>query len=327
MEALKERLSQFKQVDLHDLIALDFKSQDSIKKALVDEGHWGCAKNTPGSSQCLRDRIETNLSQLEEGGIDRIQVMRFFECVKSLFDTYTKFMDDKDSLPTPPNTLVIDGNDSPSFTVSVGIELLQQGSADPKGIHNLLKYPVHGVFDMNHKRMSWYKHNNMNKPAPKMILDKYLKHVTASRNHFVSTVGHADHVSSLMMAERRLASKMATDRSGWQKWRETMTMIGDCLLVYRVEWGGSEKCPIYSHFEDKYIGYRRGNVDWFICNTLNGSIVWVPDLVVYQVGLFGFIQGEASQYRFDMESYRKTVIEACDACAAKPVPENADPKK
>lgn len=75
------------------------------------------------------------------------------------------------------------------------------------------------------------------------------------------------------------------------------------LIIYCFVWTKSETCPIETFFNKRATFDNVGNKDYFIVNVKNKKSIWVPDLVMRQVGLFGFFQGEKSKYRVDPLKY------------------------
>jgi len=75
------------------------------------------------------------------------------------------------------------------------------------------------------------------------------------------------------------------------------------LLIYCFMWSKSETCPIEKYFNKHSVLNDAGNKDFFIVNINNNKSIWVPDLVMRQIGLFGFFQGELSKYRIDPLQY------------------------
>lgn len=94
--------------------------------------------------------------------------------------------------------------------------------------------------------------------------------------------------------------------NGWCSWGISSNEIlinEQHLLICNTVWGGAELCPIESSFTDKYMGYQRGDSDWFVINIKKNMMIHVPDLLPAQIGMFCFFQGIKSQYRLDLEKY------------------------
>jgi hypothetical protein len=70
-----------------------------------------------------------------------------------------------------------------------------------------------------------------------------------------------------------------------------------------ITWSKSEICPIECFYSDEDHSFERGYKDWLISNITTGDKIWIPDLVPFQVGMFGFFQGLESKYRVDPEKY------------------------
>jgi hypothetical protein len=312
LSEMNTAINQFKHVDHRKLKTLSATAARKIKANLIAIGHWG-DNSVAGQCPCLNTRLHADDQALAEAGIGRASILHFFETIKTTFDMWTTTRDRSDViLPMPDAMLIVQGSDMNGVTKSIRYKRLSEiaGTIDLRDRESMaaaFESPSHTIVDTNHTRVSVYLRLMSNDPPLKARLEKYTASNIKSRNHFIKTVGHSNHVISLLRAPAQLVALMP-DRKNWTMWRETMILVTEKLLVYRIEWGGAEKCPIYSHFEKKYIGYRRGNVDWFICNVVNGSQVWVPDLVVYQIGLFGFLQGLESPYRLDLKAYVDTVV-------------------
>lgn len=75
------------------------------------------------------------------------------------------------------------------------------------------------------------------------------------------------------------------------------------LLIILLTWMGAEICPIEQEFLKEYYAFGKGYCDWLIINLDNMESLWVPDLVPYQIGMFGFFQDEYSEYRLDPQKY------------------------
>ena len=311
---LKKQLAEFAQVDRSAVSALSFRAQEKIKKKLVDMGHWGTSL-LQKEVDTLASRLASDLQALKDADIDLVQLLRFFELVKDVFDNYMKHNDKGRPIPVPKGTRMLMKKTIDS-RASVDMEQLTDvQKVDVEAIVNInnlvCESPVKAVFDTNHAITRPYIDvpGFENDLVLQEALKKYQSGTVDSRNHFGLTVGHTEHVVQLLINAGALEKKMRKQNK-WRIERESMVMIGASLIIYRVEWSSAEYCPIYGHFEKKPIGQKRGNVDWFICNTIKKSYIWVPDLVVYQVGLFGFLHGPESPYRFDMAGYHKTVVEA-----------------
>jgi hypothetical protein len=90
------------------------------------------------------------------------------------------------------------------------------------------------------------------------------------------------------------------------------TINGQVYAGICCEWRGSETCPIELYFNPKldntfdwinYKGWHRGNCDFYVIRESDGQILHVPDLMPYQVGMFGFTQGQASPYHVNLAKY------------------------
>ncbi len=84
-----------------------------------------------------------------------------------------------------------------------------------------------------------------------------------------------------------------------------IVLNGQHLRITRFVWGGAETCPIEKYFDNSYHGYERGDRDWFITNLVNKEQIWVPDLTISQIGMFGFAHGKSDPYRVDPVQYCK----------------------
>lgn len=309
------------QVSDADVLALSNSEMIEIRKSLIANGHWANNLESNANPQCLASRINTDMETIKEAGICRASLLWFFECIKGFFDACINIRDKEDNLRTPTPTLVVSDNKFEGSTQSIKGELIYAIAGDTRSPHlqamvSLFAtdagHKVHAIFDTNHAKILAYRlKDHTANPIHAEILQIYTEANVRSRNHFIKTIGHAQHIVQLLRQPAKLAEVMQ-DRKQWSLWRETMMMVTPNIIAYRVEWGGSEYCPIYRHFEKTYIGYLRGNVDWFFCNVTNGSIVWVPDLAVYQAGLFGFLQGPGSKYRLDLLGIMQTIMSSFD---------------
>lgn len=323
---MEDRLASLAQVQMSDLLLLPQKTLEHIQQKLVKHGHWGCSDKNPGTRQCLASRIKSDCLALEDACVGRAALLWFFECTKTYFDGWIEIREKEQPLPLPEGSLIVhncskfDGltrSLSRSFMSSIAV----QNGLDAIQCETISRtlssksFLIHTITDTDHIRVHAYttmaNHCTNNGICIGASLKRALEanniRNAESRNQFVKTVGHANHVIALLKQPHLLAQKMP-ERKNWVMARDSMIMMGPKLLVYRVEWQGAEKCPIYSYFEKTYIGALRGNVDWFICNVANGSMVWVPDLVAYQAGLFGFLQGPNSPYRLDLGGVSRTIL-------------------
>jgi len=75
-------------------------------------------------------------------------------------------------------------------------------------------------------------------------------------------------------------------------------------MIRQKTWLGSVSCPI-SNVVDKDMKhqFRSGGCDWFV--TKNNEMIWIPDLLPKQIGMWGFFQSQSSEYRLDPEKYIK----------------------
>lgn len=92
--------------------------------------------------------------------------------------------------------------------------------------------------------------------------------------------------------------------NGWSLWR-----IRQCKFelhdksfdVYVFVFGGAERCPILSHYDNKYYGYQWGDRDWFFINNETHETFFIGDLLALQILNYCFFQGFESKYRVDPE--------------------------
>ena len=91
------------------------------------------------------------------------------------------------------------------------------------------------------------------------------------------------------------------------------------LLVYCFMWSKNETCPIEKYFNKDCASVDFGNKDFFVANLTNGKSMWVPDLVMRQIGLFGFFQGELSKYRIDPLKYIEVMGITDNLCPINPI--------
>lgn len=82
---------------------------------------------------------------------------------------------------------------------------------------------------------------------------------------------------------------------------------GQRLAIFCIQWRGYHKCPIGTRFLKNYHHDGRGSRDWYVINMDNNKSMWIPDLIPYQVGLFGYFQDKESIYRLDLEKYFKVM--------------------
>lgn len=311
-------LAKFAQVEQSLLFQLSQKKLNSIKSALFKSGHW-----TIDTSCSLRQKIDDDCLLLATAGIDRHWVLLNHEHLKGMYDILIHQQTERGlegplkrgtAHTFPPQkpgekavTIVVAGD--PDMTTrsivmstlaeQAGIDANKYASLNGEGVsafvYNMRWDDIHSL---NTGKLSKSLHAHM-----LALKEARLRDLSNNRNAYIQAFGHAEHVVGLQ--KLFLTFRSAPSRKKWLVARETMMLI-DKHLVLRVEWLGSEKCPIYSAFESAYIGYRRGNCDWFIRNVFTGAQVWIPDLVIYQVGLFGFLQDEQSPYRFDIANYCAT---------------------
>lgn len=314
-----ETVGKFAQVEQSHLFRLGQRKLNSIKTALMKARHW-----TTNTTCCLRQKIEDDCLLLSVAGIDRYWLLLKHEQMKGAFDSIIRQDNGPDGMEGPLKrgtitTLQPGRKDEAAMTIVVGGDadmttqsIVPHTLADHAGF-DMQKYESLGgnvvvAFVYN---IRWDDLQSLNSDKTSDSLRKYMttiknsrqKVASIDRNSFIRKWGHVQHVVELQKFVQTFCA--SPERQGWVIYREMMVLI-DQHLVFRIEWGGSEQCPIYSAFETNYIGYRRGNCDWFIRNVFTGAQVWIPDLVVYQVGLFGFLQDETSPYRFDIANYCAT---------------------
>jgi hypothetical protein len=87
---------------------------------------------------------------------------------------------------------------------------------------------------------------------------------------------------------------------GWCCWGSHMVSIfQDQLMVFRVEWGGAEKCPFQSLEDQNYHGYEYGSVDWIFIDPKTKESLHVGDLLFHQIVTHHFSQSLTSKYHVD----------------------------
>jgi hypothetical protein len=80
------------------------------------------------------------------------------------------------------------------------------------------------------------------------------------------------------------------------------------LIISRLKWNYVEKCPIETYFYNSNQSVVTPDLsfehcDWFVSDLERNIHMWIPDLVPYQIGMFGFCQGAGSMYNFDLNMY------------------------
>ena len=314
-------LAQFAQVEQSDLLQLGDKRQQGIKSGLIKAKHWSSAD----TSRSLKQRIEDDSFLISAAGLDRYRVLLTHEEMKRYFDAYVLEESKGGSYspfkrgtvanlpstkPTQPSTVIYTGGDASMVTQSIDPQALAQkaGFDLAQQYGDLFRTGV--VVSVYHMRWDDLQPLLEKKKIAHQLfqcLSNVKEHRTnfaaQDRDTFVKRFGHLQHVVELRNTFEQFRSEESRQR--WKLYDEAMLLIGD-LLVLRIEWGGSEQCPIYNAFEKSYIGYRRGNFDWFIRDVKTGAQVWIPDLSIYQLGLFGFLQDADSPYRFDIANYCAT---------------------
>jgi len=147
----------------------------------------------------------------------------------------------------------------------------------------------------------------------KLILDKYgLIKMDIYNNHYnmANTFRYLGTNRTKTELHQPKFNNLLPEKFGdhWSMWvygTYDIELNGGKYRVSMMTWGGAEQCPIEKLFTDEYKGYERGDRDWFIENLETKELLWVPDLLPYQVGMWGFFQSPSSPYRLDPKKYIK----------------------
>lgn len=99
--------------------------------------------------------------------------------------------------------------------------------------------------------------------------------------------------------EKHLINSFNIGGSGWCSWGNSCCELFGTIVVFKIVWGGAEKCPFQSKLDTRYHGYEYGDKDWIFLNRDTLKAIHIGDLLFHQITKHHFFQSSTSSYRVD----------------------------